>query len=110
MQRWQDGNVQHTLTDSPEGYVVADTYRPCSSVTPWDYYGGKHQQEYITVLRAAGIPCAGAQRIDKILHPRGTGRGGAVRFGDNMLPGEYYILVPPERLEDAQRAFEAHRE
>lgn len=87
------GNVRHVDDILPVGYVVVDVYTPTSSVTPWDYYGGKHQQEYRAVLKDANIECVLLENRLTIIRPVGTGPCGAVRFGDNMLPHTYLIAV-----------------
>lgn len=77
----------------PSGYVEVDIYHLSSSTTPWDYYGGKHQREYRTVLKTAGIESIGLTTSKTLLCPTGTGSGGIVRMGDNMTPGIYRIAV-----------------
>jgi hypothetical protein len=94
----------------PEGMVEVDVYHPCGSVTPWDYHGGKHQREYMTVLRAAGIESFGLTTNKKLLCPSGTGPGGSVRMGDNMTPGVYRIAVKTDEAGKAAQAFAAHKE
>jgi len=92
----------------PEGWVVIDTYHPHS--TPWDYHGMRHQRELSLVLREAGVGCVRLQKRSTIIHPMGTGPGGAVRFGDNMTPGVFHIAVAPESETAARAALKAHRE
>ncbi|MFZ5832276.1 MAG: hypothetical protein ACOY3P_19495 [Planctomycetota bacterium] len=94
---------------TPAGYAVIDTYHPCPTVTPWDYHGMKHQREFAYVLRSAGIECLCLITTRTILHPRGTGVNGAVRFGDDMTPGEYRIAVPEAQAQAAREAIDAHK-
>jgi len=94
----------------PEGMIEVDVYHPCSSTTPWDYYGGKHQREYRNVLKAAGIESVGLTTSKVLLHPSGTGPGGSVRMGDNMCPGVYRIAVKADDQSAADVAFAAHKQ
>lgn len=93
----------------PEGWVEIDIYHPSSTITPWDYYGMKHQRELGRVLDSDGI---GYQKLithKKHLAPVGTGPGGAVRFGDNMMPGVYRIAVKEEDVGRAHQAINEHK-
>lgn len=85
----------------PEGWVIVDAYHPCSSVTPWDSYGNSHLAEIARVLKAAGIESMPLVTNQTNLIPSGTGPGGRVRFGDDMMPGIYETAV---RTEDENRA------
>ena len=94
----------------PEGWTVIDTYHPTSSVTPWDYYGNKHQREYAKVLREAGVQGALLMTRKTIVSPIGTGPNGRVRMGDNMCPGVYRIAVPSNQEAQALSAIAQHKE
>jgi hypothetical protein len=93
----------------PEGYVEVDTYHPCPTVTPWDYYGGKHQREISLVLRAADIPHILLRTTERLKHPVGTGPRGSVRFGDDMMPGVFRVAVPNQYESRAHGAILAHK-
>ena len=90
----------------PDGWVVAALCRPHS--TPWDYYGGKHNREMSRVLKGVGVECVALHTRETIVSPRGSGPGGRVRFGDNMMPGVYRVAVPKESLAAAQIALNHH--
>jgi hypothetical protein len=92
-----------------DGFVVVDTYTPCHSVTPWDYYGGKHQREMITVLKAAGIRGIALETKRKVVDPVGTGPGGMVRFGDDMVPSTYRVIVTAKEENAARAAIANYR-
>lgn len=94
----------------PEGMVEVDTHHPCSSVTPWDAYGLKHQREYQYVLQQAGIPAIPLVTHRTNLSPRGSGPEGRVRFGDAMLPGVYRLAVAAEHEARAKELLAAHAE
>lgn len=91
----------------PDGYVIVDSYLP--SISPWDYYGGMHQRHYMRVLTTAGIQAIPLRTTEVRLHPRGTGEGGRVRCGDDMLPGVYSIAVACENESAACAAIAAHK-
>lgn len=91
----------------PPGHVIIDEYHPCRTVTPWDYYGMCHQREYSRVL--CEFNPVSLRTTMTILHPRGTGPGGSVRFGDNMTPGIYRLAVPTEYESAARAALNAHQ-
>lgn len=84
-------NYREQLT--PDGWVVIDEYTPCHTVTPWDYYALLWYRPILRVLESAGIKAMVLETVKVILRPCGTGPKGAVRFGDNMMPGDYRIAV-----------------
>ncbi len=101
--------VKITEEMPPAHYVVVDIYSPHSSVTPWDCYGIQHQKEYGNVLAAAGVQYVCLRTRETKLCPIGTGLGGSVRFGDDMLPGVYRIAVPKSQVNDAEIALSKHK-
>ncbi len=102
-------NVQYVEDLPLDGWVIIDVYEPCSSTTPWDYYGMCHQREYTRVLEAAGITCMRLETRRTNLAPMGTGPGGMVRFGDAMLPHTYKLAVKTEDEANATVAIAAHK-
>lgn len=62
----------------------------------------------VAVMKRAGIECVGDHVAARLTSPRGSGRGGMVRFGDDMCPGEYRIHIRPEDQDAANKALEAH--
>ena len=109
MKKYEKNGRRVCEDEIPPGYVVVDEYHPCSTVTPWDYYGMCHQREYAKVLTAAGISFVLLRTVETIIHPYGTGPGGMVRFGDNMLPGVFRIAVPKKQENAANVAIAAHK-
>lgn len=99
-----------TAEPTPEGWVDVLSHAPSSSITPWDSYGRREQRIIGRVLAAAGIECVERVTHRRILHPRGTGPGGRVRFGDDMLPGVYRVAVKAGDAVAALAAIDAHRE
>ncbi len=106
----ESGNIRTSKPVCPVGWVVIDTYHPCPSVTPWDYYGLKHQREYSKALRDAGIDCVPMETRQNIITPRGSGPFGRVRVGDDMMPSVYEIAVPDDQAAAARVTLEAHKE
>ncbi len=100
-----------TITEQvvPHLFVVVDTYHPCQSTVPWDCYGRDHQKEIKRVLINAGIESVDLCENHVNNAPAGSGRGGMVRFGDNMMPGVYRVAVPKERVDAAMAAIAQHK-
>lgn len=98
-----------TITEQlpDDGYVIIDSYHPHSC--PWDYYGMRHHREYNHVLSASGITAQLLREHHEINAPTGSGPNGAVRFGDNMMPGVYHIAVPAADVERANESIAAHK-
>lgn len=92
----------------PEGWEIVSTFSPVS--TPWDYHGGKHNREIAAVLLEAGILSLQMHTTETINRPYGTGPGGSVRFGDDMMPGTYTVAVAKEEVAAAKAALAKHDE
>jgi len=90
----------------PPTFVVVDTYHP--HTCPWDCYGNKHLHEIKQVLLTAGIESVGLVESHTNNSPMGSGPGGSVRFGDNMLPGIYRVAVPKHKVVHAREAIAAN--
>jgi len=104
-----ENGIKKTETIPPKGFVIVDEYHPCSTVTPWDYYGNKHITEMKLVLEHAGIKSVACNVHEENMHPHGSGPGGRVRFGDAMMPGIYRTAVRKENVEAAKKAIEEHK-
>ena len=91
----------------PDGWQVIDVYSP--RITPWDYYGMKHRRELSYVLAQAGIEHVCVEKRYKNLAPTGTGPGGMIRFGDNMMPSEYWIAVKTADIAKAKEELHIHQ-
>ncbi len=102
-------NVTHREQMVPPMFVVVDTYHPSGSVTPWDYYGGKHTGEIKRVLMDANIESVSLVEMQVNNTPRGSGPNGRVRFGDSMMPGVYRVAVSKYDVPAAERAIAAHQ-
>ena len=90
----------------PENWTEVDSYSACHTMP--DYYGVRHQSEIARVLKAVGltIVCLTTRRTQ--LNPMGSGPGGRVRLGDDMMNSTYRIAVPENEKEQAANAIEAH--
>jgi hypothetical protein len=71
--------------------VTVKTYTPHSC--PWDYCGNKWMIEMGRVLAKVGIKHECCVTHRQRIAPQGTGPGGRVRFGDDMVPSEYRLYV-----------------
>lgn len=91
---------------TPHGWTDVWLYTPHSCL--WDYYGSKAQRERMYVLGAAGVECEPLVTSMRRTAPAGTGPGGRVRFGDDMMPGVYRVAVPNLQVTAAIVALDAH--
>lgn len=98
--------VETRFTPVPAGWVEIVSYQPHSC--PWDVNGLKHQREYLKVLEDAGIIGIPLVTHHRRISPQGTGPGGRIRFGDDMMPGFYRIIVASCDEKAARAALEAH--
>jgi hypothetical protein len=108
--KYEKDGISHVEDICPDGWVVVDTYHPTHSITPWDYHGGKHQRQYRKVISDAGVESIALQDRKTIVHPTGSGSGGRVRFGDNMMPHTYMIAVASDDVGKAHKAMNDHKE
>lgn len=91
-----------------DNWVVVDTFTPCSTNPPYDYRGMRHVRQLGKVLTSAGIVYDTQIIARKKENFIGSGPGGAIRLGDDMLPSIYRILVPERDLVDAILALADH--
>lgn len=99
--------IESRETPVPEGFTVLESYTPHSC--PWDCYGRNWVNETRAVLKNAGIDSVECSIKQSILHPRGSGPGGRVRVGDNMMPGIFRVAVPTESMGAAVQAMAEHQ-
>lgn len=103
----RSNGVETTSTPIPTGWVEIDSYTPHSC--PWDVHGLQHQREHLKVLEDVGIIGIPLVTHHRRISPQGTGPGGRIRFGDDMMPGRYHIIVPVSQEKAARAALEAHQ-
>lgn len=108
IRRYSLDNCAYVEEMVPHMYVVIQEYTPHSC--PWDYYGMKQVKEWSAVMKAAGVDYVTLETKRRIIHPIGTGSGGAVRFGDNMMASTYKLAVYKHQEEKAFSAWTEHRE
>ncbi|MFT3991186.1 MAG: hypothetical protein QM680_07230 [Luteolibacter sp.] len=83
---------------------------PSHTTTPYDFYARMLVKEARIAFARVGIPAeivSCPRRIASVGY--GSGPGGAVRFGDDMLPPDVQAIVPQEYEEGARQAWEDHR-
>lgn len=102
--------VEYREDLAPDMYVLVDTYTPDHTIAPWDYYGNNHAKEISAVLRNAGIPTKLCLTKRTNTACRGSGPGGRVRMGDDMMPTTYRTYVPKHRDVDAMAALKLHED
>jgi len=105
--------IEHSIQLPPIGYIAVAVYSPHS--TPWDYYGMKQCHEWEAIMKAsylnneAPIPCITLEKKARRISPHGSGPGGRVRFGDDMMPSLYSLVVPAEFVTLAKLKIECHK-
>lgn len=98
-------DIEYREDMCPHMYVEVDVYQPCRSVTPWDAYGGRRLLVMQEVMQDAQVRSVALVTHRRILSPiKGSGPGGRVRFGDDMLPGIYRTAVHKYDVVAAQKA------
>lgn len=102
----KENGVETRTTVCPEGYVEVDSHTP--SITSSDYYGLRHQEELRAVLQSALIESIALVTHKRRISPMGSGPGGRVRFGDDMMPSTYRIAVKIEDQPDAILKLQEH--
>ena len=115
MEQYTDARgIRHCVDPIPAGMVVVEEHTPNTSITPWDYHGLRHAREWKLVLSAKGIPsvvCVHRREGTRpIGSPGGSGPGGRVRLGDDMMPSTFRVCVSPSDEAAARAAWGAHRE
>lgn len=90
----------------PDGYVELEVYRPHSS--PWDCYKRKQANEWSKVLKDLRHVCEFVDETN--MFPTGSGPGGRVRFGDDMMPGRVILWVHPNDFGEAVLALLEHKQ
>lgn len=108
VKRYQENGLDIREDQCPEGWVEFKSHTPCHSVTPWDYHAMRWSRERSRVLTAAGIENIVLHTNRTKLYPVGTGSGGAVRFGDAMLPPTHRIAIRPHQIAEAEKALADH--
>lgn len=104
---YTQNGIEYNEPEIPAGFVVIDSYTPHSC--PWDCYGNRHLRECSNVMTEAGIEHAALVTHRRVCAPFPSGPNGRVRFGDDMMPGEYRLAVPAAEAENASKALMGHR-
>ena len=100
----------HVDPDVPEGSTLIQLGTPCHTTCPYDTYARYIANDARKCFLRAGIPAeihTCHRRINRVTF--GSGRGGAVRMGDDMLPPDVKALVATADVPAAQEAWEAYR-
>lgn len=105
---YTENGIRFSEEVTPLTYVEVQTY--CSGFIPWDVDGMMWANRYRKVLENAGLHPIVLRTRRKIIGARGTGPGGALRLGDNMLPDIYRIAVPQSEESQAQEAIRQHKQ
>jgi hypothetical protein len=93
----------------PSMMAIVDTFTPCPSNPPYDVQGWRHVREIKKVLMEVGIESLALVESHTRNNPQGSGPGGAVRFGDSMMPSIYRVVVGKHLAEKAECAIAEHK-
>ena len=110
MNNYIEHNIMHGDPDVPEGSTLIHLGTPDHSVCPYDTYARYIANAAVKCFRRAGIAAeihTCHRRINRV--PFGSGRHGAVRMGDDMLPPDVKALVATADVPAAEEAWEAYR-
>lgn len=88
--------------------ITVYSHTPNQSTCPWYVYANIAIERIKATLASVGIVCSVVEQRNKIDNPIGTGPGGRVRFGDDMLPSTYHIQVD-EKYEKKAKAILVHQ-
>lgn len=99
--------IREDLT--PEGMVDVLVFDPRDLGGSWDIKGREEQRVIARVLKDAGIASIALTTGRRNAAALGTGRGGMVRFGDDMMPGIYRVAVARAEQAAALEAIAAFR-
>ena len=110
MNRYIEHNIMHVDPDVPEGSTLIHLGTPCHTTCPYDTYARYIANDAVKCFRRAGITAeihTCHRRINRVTF--GSGRHGAVRMGDDMLPPDVKALVATTDVQAARDAWEAYR-
>lgn len=96
--------IRRMIPDPPEGLCLATSYTPHHSVCPWEKYGMLTMDKYRAIADDLGIKHEVTVERQERIGPNGTGPGGCVRMGDEMLPSVYHFWVAPSEVETFRAA------
>jgi hypothetical protein len=99
--------IEYRHEELPEGWAAVDVYEQCHTVVP--DHGGSRALELKAVLEAAGITArvltTHRKRASVLI---GSGPGGSVRFGDDMMHSIHRVAVPAAEAPAAHQALQDH--
>ncbi len=110
MNTYIEHNIVHIDPDVPEGSTLIHLGTPCHTVCPYDTYARYIANDARKCFRRAGIAAeihTCHRRINRVVV--GSGSGGAVRMGDDMIPPDVKALVATPDIPAAEEAWEAYR-
>lgn len=88
--------------------ITVYSYTPCSSIVPYDYHGRLGAMNIQEKLSAVGIESTVQEEKQRLENPIGSGPGGRVRVGDEMLPSIYHIQVD-KKYEKKAKSILSHK-
>jgi hypothetical protein len=109
-----DRGVSSQPIEIPEGFRVLTIATCSSSITPYDVWASRNARTIGDPLKEAGLDVRYVTQRRKRTTPTGSGPGGRVRFGDDMLPPNIHVIVPVAEFNRAaalmtQQAVDARR-
>lgn len=93
----------------PDGFKCVATATCPSSITPYDSYARRFAEMEAEGAVETGIEVRYVKQAHAIVAPMGSGPGGRVRCGDDMLPPTIHICVPEGQVNAALAAMAASK-
>lgn len=105
---YEEHGIAYRHEELAEGMTEVDVYTQHHTVVPDN--GHKWSVELQRVLHKAGIASLILSTHRRRTAPMGSGPGGRVRFGDDMMHATWRVAVRSEDADRANAAIAAHKE
>ena len=102
----KEGNILIVRPDLQEGEVMLSLGCGSSSTCPYDQYARLSADRYRRWLNRAGAPFEIIICNQRLINYTGSGRGGAKRLGDDMIPPEIVVVAQARFITALRFAYE----
>lgn len=106
IKKYTENGIEYHHEETPPTMTVVDTYEQHHTIAPDQ--GGSRALELQQVLEEVGVVGLILVTHRRCLTRSGSGPGGRVRFGDDMLHSIFRIAVPTMDVARAQQALADH--
>ncbi len=110
MRVYTNHNIIHHDPELEPGQALLFLGSPSRTVTPYDVYARYIAMDARICFMRARIPATIHTCHRRVAHVGyGSGRGGSVRFGDDMIPPDVQAVVAEQDMVVAREAWETYR-